>query len=355
MLAGNSALHAQATIGSDGLPARAALLDLKTRDAINPPSANDTLNISSLRGGLILPRVKLVNRATLEPFISASDPEWLNNASSKLKEKHAGLTVFNIADNRPPFKVGAYVWNGYSWMTPSPRPVGTGHGILMDGNNMQLDLQLKQPIAFDMAEELRISGSGGMEVTMPVRLTNAFRYTYKLPKKYQVMRSDANGNAVWVDNHTVPTEAPKITYNVAGARVRLGYGTIPRDTFGTVDLPPGRWLVMITMLAEMAFGADNTFLMETSFFRESYTGSRPDANDFVGNSSIISATIYNGFNVVSGYVVIENKSKGRLKYYYKVIGITSIGVKKSNGAYIGDFGSSRRWDINAIEAFALVP
>ncbi|MDR2498308.1 MAG: hypothetical protein LBD28_02585 [Tannerellaceae bacterium] len=356
LFAGNK-LCAQATIGSNASPARAALLDLKTMEAVNPPHANDTLNISSLTGGLLLPRVKLINRATLEPFISTSDPEWLNNSASKIKEKHAGLTVFNISDNRPPFKVGAYIWNGYSWMTPSAKPVIVGHGIVMNGNNMQLDLQLRQSVAFNTANELRISGSIPMDVTMPVRLSNAFQYTYNSPKKYQIIRSDANGNAVWVDNNTVPADAPRVIYNLAGADVIVGRSEpyLPRDTFGTVELPPGRWLVMVTMLAEMGRGDNNKYLIETSFFREGHSGSAPDPADFIGNSSLISATISNGFNTVNGYVIIENKKDKRLKYYYKVTKITSIGAKRTTNAYIGQFGSRNYWDINSIVAFALVP
>lgn len=56
-------------------------------------------NITSESGGLVLPRVKLTNRKTLDLFIiSSSDTEWNNvdvNIVKKLKDDHIGL-ILNI-------------------------------------------------------------------------------------------------------------------------------------------------------------------------------------------------------------------------------------------------------------------
>jgi hypothetical protein len=108
-------LNAQVTIGSLIDPEKASLLDIKDKAA---DSNNETAN----SGGLGLPRVRLVNRNTLEPFIPVSDQEWIDN-SNKLKEHHAGLMVYNI--NVPPvednskademFRQGIYIWNGERW------------------------------------------------------------------------------------------------------------------------------------------------------------------------------------------------------------------------------------------------
>jgi hypothetical protein len=110
-----SGLKAQVTVGSDIIPGQAALLDVKDK-------APDNNNATTNAGGLGLPRVRLVNRNTLEPFISTSDPEWGTNLNN-LKERHAGLTVYNI--NVTPitntgkaeeiFRQGVYVWNGSRW------------------------------------------------------------------------------------------------------------------------------------------------------------------------------------------------------------------------------------------------
>ncbi|MDR3340972.1 MAG: hypothetical protein LBT25_12960 [Candidatus Symbiothrix sp.] len=108
-------LSAQITIGTLIEPEKAALLELKDKDA-------DSNNETTSSGGLGLPRVRLVDRNTLEPFIPISDPEWIAN-SDKLKEHHAGLMVYNInvtpvndqsiADEM--FRQGVYIWNGERW------------------------------------------------------------------------------------------------------------------------------------------------------------------------------------------------------------------------------------------------
>ncbi|MDR2683073.1 MAG: hypothetical protein LBB64_04285 [Dysgonamonadaceae bacterium] len=87
-------------------PAKAAILDVK--------NILDTDNQTSTAGGLVLPRVKLVSKTTLEPFIATNDPEW--NASNKAKtmSDHVGLTIYNLTSNGN-LKEGVYVWGGNEW------------------------------------------------------------------------------------------------------------------------------------------------------------------------------------------------------------------------------------------------
>lgn len=116
------ALHGQITIGLLDDPVEAALLDLRTQETNNPSSVTDVNNITSIKGGLGLPRVMLENRRTLEPMISPTDPLW-TSPSSKLKEKHAGLIVYNIkvspdteTDPDRIFRQGVYSWDGKLWL-----------------------------------------------------------------------------------------------------------------------------------------------------------------------------------------------------------------------------------------------
>ena len=82
--------NAQVTIGSNAEPSSAAILEIKTMHNASPIiSITDDSNITSDKGGLGLPRVKLVNRKTLEPFIQGS-------IDDQTKMKHVGLTVYNI-------------------------------------------------------------------------------------------------------------------------------------------------------------------------------------------------------------------------------------------------------------------
>lgn len=105
----------QVTVGSGIKPERAALLELKTQ----APDAN---NVTSKKGGLGLPRVSLESLTTLEPFILTTDADWINNNATKIKEKHAGLVVYNLAAANG-FEKGVYVWDGTVW-----KPISAGTG-----------------------------------------------------------------------------------------------------------------------------------------------------------------------------------------------------------------------------------
>lgn len=101
---------AQVTIGSGEIPEKAALLDIKTKKY-----AENTEPVSSDRGGLLLPRVKISDIKDLGVF---SEVTGLNDSAEKLK--HTGLTVYNIGttDNNGKVLVeeGIYVWDGEKWM-----------------------------------------------------------------------------------------------------------------------------------------------------------------------------------------------------------------------------------------------
>jgi hypothetical protein len=98
---------AQVTMGSLESPVKGALLDLK-----NYASAPDSTTANS--GGLLLPRVRLVDRSTLEPFIKKSDAEWQTNNQKETKVNHIGLTVYNLTQDAY-FRAGIYIWSGSEW------------------------------------------------------------------------------------------------------------------------------------------------------------------------------------------------------------------------------------------------
>jgi hypothetical protein len=118
---GSVSVKAQVTIGSANLtPIQGALLELKTKEAstgiINVTDAGNTTVDGTDGGGLGLPRVKLVRRTTLEPFILTNDPEWTSNSTTKIKERNAGLTVYNLTeDDKEGLHQGINVWDGAKW------------------------------------------------------------------------------------------------------------------------------------------------------------------------------------------------------------------------------------------------
>ncbi|MDH6355622.1 uncharacterized protein (TIGR02145 family) [Dysgonomonas sp. PH5-45] len=125
LLIATSNLRGQVTIGADIPTTPAALLDLKVRQTSETlPSPTDDENITGITtdnkkgGGLLLPRVKLISITTLEPFISADDADFKAN-TDKLKEKLAGLMVYNMTNNGANASLypGVYVWDGAKWVT----------------------------------------------------------------------------------------------------------------------------------------------------------------------------------------------------------------------------------------------
>ncbi len=121
LLPAASHLQAQVTIGSGIEPTKAALLELKTQQTAGAvPSVIDDANITSTTGGLLLPRVKLVDVNTMEPFIADDNADWVANTNS-IKEKLAGLMVYNLT-NDGTFYPGVYTWNGLTWMTSQANP-----------------------------------------------------------------------------------------------------------------------------------------------------------------------------------------------------------------------------------------
>ena len=179
-------VSAQVTIGAGEEPARAALLDLKNRKP-------DSENVTSESGGLILSRVKLSNRKTLDPFIkSANDPEW-NNASpdvvKKLKDAHAGLMVYNLyvsatgeTNEDIIFERGIYVWDGVQWNMTK------GGGL----NGKETQFFYMPPI------------------NIPLSSNPALPLKCDLYKEY-ADQFTASANSSYVSNNPALTEIPKYT------------------------------------------------------------------------------------------------------------------------------------------------
>lgn len=99
---------AQVTIGMGEAPAKAALLQLKDQTA-------DVSNVTSTKGGFLLPRVQLTNRSTLEPFISTTDANYTQE-----KSLSTGLLVYNVNEvANDSIYPGLYCWDGQKWVASS--------------------------------------------------------------------------------------------------------------------------------------------------------------------------------------------------------------------------------------------
>ncbi|WP_165023685.1 hypothetical protein [Dysgonomonas sp. ZJ279] len=130
----NYTLSGQVTIGSGFGPVQAALLQIKDQE----PKAD---NITSQTGGIVLPRVQLLNASTLEPFISTGDTEWINASTSRVKELHTGLMVYNL-NTAAPFKQGIYIWDGSMWKyyttSSDIQVLSSGNGITLNSGKVDI-------------------------------------------------------------------------------------------------------------------------------------------------------------------------------------------------------------------------
>lgn len=95
--------NSQITIGSEILPMKAALLDIKSIGPAAPGGATTNAN----GGGLLLPRVSLTALDSFTPFSKAADEDLSD---------YKGLTIYNLKDDAAAqLAVGIYVWDGTKW------------------------------------------------------------------------------------------------------------------------------------------------------------------------------------------------------------------------------------------------
>lgn len=103
-------INAQVTVGADKEPIKGALLDLKSDDSSTNGGPTTGLTSGS-GGGLLLPRVNLVDASKLLPFITDAEI----TANPNLKEKLTGLLVYNLSTTND-FDEGQYIWDGATWV-----------------------------------------------------------------------------------------------------------------------------------------------------------------------------------------------------------------------------------------------
>lgn len=196
-------LYAQVTVGSELKPNRAAILDIKDKEAINPLNATDASNVTAENGGLLLPRVLLIDPTTLEPFIPKTDPEWLNNATSKIKEKHVGLQVYNINTIGSTLTPGLHIWDGSQWKKQDNR------------NTAQEDININY---FFYVPSFNIPLG---QVGVPT--------SFELYAQYEKQFTKA-GNPTFVSNNPSITKLPIVGSNELYRRDQLDYVLTHYDT-----------------------------------------------------------------------------------------------------------------------------
>jgi hypothetical protein len=335
-------MQAQITIGSAEQPVKGALLDIKEQAA-------DAGNITATTGGLVLPRVKLKDATTLEPFILATDHDWINHATTRIKELHTGLTVYNLTTTAP-FRSGMYIWDGRQWTPANSISIDTGNGLQHSNDSLYLGGFLSQSTALDLDHALHITGTGALDVSGKPNLRQSLKYTNGRPGKGKVVMSDDAGNASWQNNNALATTPAARFENGVNFQLRSYTGEKWANTKVSIMIPPGRWFVMVTMLAYVSGGTrgSDIYWMRSSFIEDGK--SSIDSNFFVGTNQLISARIHPGMNIVNGYVIMKNDRQAPVKFWYHA-GRVDI-LSGSSNCSLDKFGSME-WGENSVVAFAL--
>ncbi|MDR2498306.1 MAG: hypothetical protein LBD28_02575 [Tannerellaceae bacterium] len=345
------AAQAQLTIGSDSQPAKAALLELKTQEPGNPPSTNDPANATSNLGGLMLPRVMLVDTTTLEPFINPNEPDWIDNARTKIKETHAGLTVYNLTNNSI-FTPGFYTWNGTRWDNAWAFTYGANEGLTIINDSLHIGGSITKDVTINTnGNAINFAGSEPLHLNMPVTLTDSLIYAYGRPGEGKIIIADDNGIGTWQNNNAMKT-TPAAVMSANGIKLTPANWSGKFTGTGTfLTVPPGQWLVMITMHVDVKGGSSYDRLwLRSALVRQGQTD--VEVEYYVGKNRMVSGRIYPGKNIISGFVVMKNDTSAPIRFEYMAGKVETLKTSNSGNLSIENFGS-RYFGENAIVAFAL--
>jgi hypothetical protein len=254
-------LKSQVTIGSLTEPAKAALLDLKTKNA-----DNDNVTVEANKGGgLVLPRVKLVDENTLQPFISIDGSDWMNQTNrDNAKKVHTGMMVYNLETTKG-FSKGIYTWNGTQWIpNKTDVSIAADNGLTKSGDDIQLGGTLKNNTIIDQQNYSITFNNGKIRMpnvkdNIPDNSTNEVAalgidsdtgelFAMKASNKQGVTTKPISylvyklkGKEDWIENFNTQIKASEYTLVIVGSSFRTAatYGSIiPNGTVGST-IPAG--------------------------------------------------------------------------------------------------------------------
>ncbi|WP_108822584.1 hypothetical protein [Dysgonomonas sp. Marseille-P4361] len=168
---GSSPIKAQVTIGSNLIPEKAAILDIKEIESKEG-------GVTATKGGLVLPRVNLEKKYQLYPFIREAgynasnfdDPDYDPNADATYaaeKPAHKGLIVYNLTENDDEeLCLGLNQWDGEKWNCFQEK-MGNAIAELGNCDSLQFIGQYQNKVAL----------GAGNYMTIPLHVKKAEAYT----------------------------------------------------------------------------------------------------------------------------------------------------------------------------------
>ncbi|MBK5720660.1 hypothetical protein JGH11_07225 [Dysgonomonas sp. Marseille-P4677] len=176
-------LYAQVTIGSGEPPVEHAILQIKDID--NAPIGD----VNVKHGGLILPRVQLLKKHHLLPFVNISDtltssPEYPEYQNTK-KPAHRGMIVYNMQKvDDEDLCQGLNQWDGEKWIC-FQQQIGSAVATI-NCNDISFTGQYIDKKSLD----------GGHTMQIKVTVTKIGAYTISAT----ATQSDTSGNNTGIDN-----------------------------------------------------------------------------------------------------------------------------------------------------------
>jgi hypothetical protein len=257
-------ISAQITIGSGIEPVKGAILDLKSQDA-------DDDNVTSTTGGLLLPRVQLVNTGSVALFFDGTEP------SSDVKRLLTGLMVYNLTNDEEPdgLRPGPYNWDGEKWVTFTDADSIIGNEVLNATDN----------------DGLRRAGSG----------TTADPYTLGIADggvtdvKLNNMGANNNNVLAWSDseNKWVPKNLSGLLPPPSGGSIMTFTLNATGNTItGNSALTPGIWLLTGVLSYTQNVDASASCTMDTFdgtmtwYTRIDNGGSKPEHVLLFGSANV---------------------------------------------------------------------
>lgn len=193
--------YGQITIGSGIPPAKGALLELKENEA-------DSENVTAKTGGFGLPRVKLENVITLQPFIPTNSVDWNTSNIAATKKNHTGLMVYNLSETSG-FVKGIYVWDGNRWLIAKTSTTDADNNWSLTGN------------------------AGTTPTTNFVGTTDAIDLAFRT-KNVEAMRITQEGN-IGIGN-TNPTQKLDVAGNILSTNIEASNSMKTKDMQVTGNL-----------------------------------------------------------------------------------------------------------------------
>ncbi|QIK60707.1 hypothetical protein G7050_13035 [Dysgonomonas sp. HDW5A] len=170
----------------------------------------------------------------------------------------------------------------------------------------------------------------------------AFRLEDGTEGNTKILLSDASGNAYWGYPGEIPlirgVYTRTINYTIPSISPSLIYANM--YAYAYIKLPKGRWVVMVDQRVDPASGSYGTSYQERSFFRLTFSdnslsgdGTLYPANgagvskDIEGSlngtattGSLISSNVnFRTASIVSGFIIINNRTNGIKTYYLKLV------------------------------------